>query len=59
MRGVIVDHHVKGNLDLIRREFGSDCWSRCLRAMLSGEQVTFLEVVFDRRIRSSHGKGRP
>ncbi len=59
MRGVIVDRHVKGNLGLIRREFGSGCLLRCLRAMATGEQVTFLEVVFSRRIRAPHGKGRP
>jgi hypothetical protein len=59
MRGVIVDRHVKGNLGLIRREFGSGCLLRCLRAMLTGEQVTFLEVVFNSRIRAPHGKSRP
>jgi hypothetical protein len=59
MRGVITDRHVKGNLGLIRREFGSGCLLRCLRAMLTGEQVTFLEVVFDRRIRASHRKSGP
>jgi hypothetical protein len=59
MRGVIVDRHVKRNLGLIRREFGSGCLLRCLRAMKTGEQVTFLDVVFDRRLRSPHGKARP
>jgi len=59
MRGVIVDRHIKGNLGLIRREFGSGCLLRCLRAMATGEQVTFLEIVFPCRIRAPHGKGRP
>jgi len=46
MRGVISNQHVRKNLGLIRREFGSGCLLRCLRAILTGERVTFLEVVF-------------
>jgi len=51
MRGVITDQHVRNNLGLIRREFGSGCLLRCLRAILAGERVTFLEVVFRPRLR--------
>jgi len=52
MRGVISNQHVRRNLGLIRREFGSGCLLRCIRAILTGERVTFLEVVFRPQVRS-------
>ena len=58
MRGVISNHHVRRNLGLIRREFGSGCLLRCLRAILTGERVTFLDVVFRHQVRPLRGKTR-
>lgn len=45
MRGVITHREILLNLFLVWREFGAGCLWRCLRAVVSGRQTTFLEVA--------------
>jgi len=45
MRGVITNRDVLANIGLIWREFGPRCFLRCLSAVLSDKETTFLEVV--------------
>jgi hypothetical protein len=45
MRGVISSKDVVVNLGLIWREFGPGCVYRCLRAIVSREPTTFLDVA--------------
>jgi hypothetical protein len=46
MRGLICNKDVAANLGLIWREFGCRCALRCLGAVLSGTETTFLDVAF-------------
>ncbi len=45
MRGVITHREIILNLFLVWREFGAACLWRCLCAVMSGRQTTFLEVA--------------
>jgi hypothetical protein len=53
MRGLITEREVFRNLPLIWREFGFRCFIRCVRALLSSQPTTFLEVVANPTRRSS------
>jgi hypothetical protein len=45
MRGVITNREVILNLWVVWREFGLGCLCRCLWAVMSGRETTFLEVA--------------
>ncbi len=45
MRGVIKSKDVVTNLPLIWREFGPACVFRCLKAVVTNEPATFLDVA--------------
>ncbi|MCI0569725.1 MAG: hypothetical protein L0Y66_03155 [Myxococcaceae bacterium] len=51
MHGVIKGRDVVTHLVVVWREFGTVCLLRCLRALLTGRQTTFLAVVFTRERR--------
>ena len=48
MQGVITSKDVLKNLPLIWREFGTGCAVRALRAVVTGEKTTFLDVACNR-----------
>lgn len=48
MQGVITGKDVLKNLPLIWREFGTRCAVKALRAVLTGEKTTFLDVACPR-----------
>jgi hypothetical protein len=45
MKGIITARDVFRNLPLIGREFGIRCLFRCVRAVLSSQPTTFLELA--------------
>ena len=45
MRGIITSGDVLRNCGLIWREFGPACLWRCLRAVLTTERTTFLDLA--------------
>jgi len=51
MRGVITTRDVAAHSLLILREFGLGCLFRCVRAVLSRERTTFLDVAFKEPVR--------
>jgi hypothetical protein len=63
MQGTITSKHVVLQAFTIIRLWGIGTWFLCLRAALSGEQTTFLRVLYPAPcyVRSSHssvGSGR-